>query len=229
LPARLESDWRIHLAHVRGINRPRRRNVVGRELTFKKGEVSEHDGLRLTSMARTFLDLAQFIELRDLVAIADYLICEHGPEHPYPRAARLEMAELLDVVRRHPGKRGVKMARAALDLARVGADSRQESHLRLLLLDAGLPEPALDHVIRDEEGFAAAWPDLAYPDWRIAIQYDGEVHDHQVQYLRDIERNRRTQSAGWTEVRLKKGDLDGDRPRAVVLITEALRASGWRP
>lgn len=228
LPWRVLGDWRIRIAHPRGTNRPRRVNVVGREMTFAAGEIVGLEGLRLTSPARTFLDLAEFLEVEDLVPIADRLICAHPRDHPYPRAPWVSLPELRAVVRRHPGKRGVRRARMALDLARVGSDSPQESRLRLAILDAGLPEPELNVPIRDGSGRPVAWPDLSYRMWRLSIQYDGGVHEEEDQYARDIERHRRTQAAGWTEVRLKKGDLDGDRPRAVVVIREALRTAGWR-
>ncbi len=228
LPWRVLGDWRIRIAHPRGVNRPRRANVVGRELTFAPGEIVGHEGLRLTSPARTFLDLAEYLDIGELVPIADRLICAHPDEHPYPRSAWVPLSELRAVVRRHPGKRGVRKARLALDLARVGADSPPESRLRLAILDAGLPEPELNSPIRDSTGRPVAWPDLCYPAWRLSIQYDGAVHDAVDQYARDIERQRRTQAAGWTEVRLKKGDLDGERPRAVVVIRNALWAAGWR-
>jgi len=228
LPWRTLGDWRIRIAHPRGVNRPRRANVLGRELTFAAGEVVVLDGLRLTSPARTFLDLAEFLEVDELVPIADRLICAHPEDHPYPREPWVTLPELRAVVRRHPGKRGVRKARLALDLARVGADSPQESRLRLAIVDAGLPEPELNAPIRDGSGRPVAWPDLSYSAWSLSIQYDGAVHDADDQYARDIERHRRTLAAGWTEVRLKKGDLDGERPRAVVVIREALWAAGWR-
>ncbi|MDR6508302.1 hypothetical protein [Arthrobacter oryzae] len=58
LPAWMQEDWRIHVARERDASKPRRRNVVGHRMTFRAGEVVMHDGVRVTSPARTWLDLA---------------------------------------------------------------------------------------------------------------------------------------------------------------------------
>ncbi|SLK11883.1 hypothetical protein SAMN06272721_115101 [Arthrobacter sp. P2b] len=78
LPARHRGDWRIHLARRRGFSFPRRANVVGHVLTFFPDEVLEYDGVRLTSPARTWLDLAGLLTVEELVAVGDYLVCCHG-------------------------------------------------------------------------------------------------------------------------------------------------------
>ena len=84
LPGRLEEDWRIHLARRRGRSTPRRVNVVGHQLTLLPDEVVELDGVRLTSPARTWLDLATVLSADELVIAGDSLVCEHGPEFPVP-------------------------------------------------------------------------------------------------------------------------------------------------
>lgn len=86
LPARFSGDWRIHVARRRGFSFPRRVNVVGHLLTFLPGETVEYDGVRLTSPARTWLDLAPLLDIDELVAVGDFLVCAHGPEFPRPRA-----------------------------------------------------------------------------------------------------------------------------------------------
>ena len=63
LPAWLEDDWRVHVARRRGFSMPRRANVVGHLLTLLPEEVVEYDGVRLTSPARTWLDLASLLSL----------------------------------------------------------------------------------------------------------------------------------------------------------------------
>jgi hypothetical protein len=51
-----------------------------------------------------------------------------------------------------------------------------ESRLRMLLVLAGLPEPTVNHIVRDDRGNWVRRFDLAYPDLRIAIEYDGRHH-----------------------------------------------------
>lgn len=172
LPPRLESDWRIHVANPPHSSAPRRVNVVGHRLAFAKSEIWILDGVRFTGAARTWLDLAASLSLRDIVAAGDFLVCQHGAEFPAPRTAICSVADLDHVVMVHPGIRGIRQARAALDLIPVGADSPPETYLRLDLVEAGLPEPKLNLVLRDKFGRALLWPDAAYPEYKLCLQYE---------------------------------------------------------
>lgn len=158
LPANHSGDWRIHLARRRGFSFPRRVNVVGHLLTFLPGEVVEYDGVRLTSPARTWLDLAGLLTVEELGAVGDCLVCFHGPEFPLPKQAMCGIDELRDIIGRHRGMRGVRTAREAVELVRVGSDSATETRMRLALVDAGLPEPVLNHVLLDGRGCPLLWP-----------------------------------------------------------------------
>ena len=228
LPGWLEADWRIHLARRRGRSTPRRVNVVGHQLALLPDEVVELDGVRLTSPARTWLDLASVLSTDDLVIAGDSLVCEHGHNFPVPRRALCTIAELRSMVERHPGSRGVRKARAAIELIRVGADSPPETRLRLALVRAGLPEPELNCVLWGVHGAPVLWPDAAYVEWRISIQYDGVGHALAEQYLWDIRRESVTREYGWLEVRVSKDDLVGDRPAVVRKVRRALESRGWR-
>ncbi|MEV4953076.1 endonuclease domain-containing protein [Paenarthrobacter nitroguajacolicus] len=228
LPGYVSGDWRIHLARRRGFSFPRRVNVAGHLLTFLAGETAEHDGVKLTSPARTWLDLASVLKLEDLVAAGDSLVCSHGAEFPVPKDALCSIEELREIVRRHPGMRGVRTARAALGLIRVGADSAPETHMRLALIDANLPEPELNHVVRNHLGLPVLWPDAAYLEWKVSLQYDGQHHGGAEQHLRDIERQERSLAYGWLEVRISKHDLEGERPAVVHKVRRALQSRGWK-
>ena len=233
LPGWLEEDWRIHLARRRGRSTPRRVNVVGHQLALLPDEVVKLDGVRLTSPARTWLDLASVLSIDDLVVAGDSMVCEHGPEFPVPREALCSIEDLRCMIERHGGSRGVRKARSAVELIRVGADSPPETRLRLALIRAGLPEPVLNHVVWGEDlwggpGSPVLWPDAAYPQWRIALQYEGAHHNGEDQYLRDIRRADTAARSGWLEVRLSRLDLAGGHPAAVLKVRSALESRGWR-
>lgn len=51
-----------------------------------------------------------------------------------------------------------------------------ETRVRLLLVRGGLPRPEAQHVVRDHAGDFVARLDLAYPEMRLAIEYDGSFH-----------------------------------------------------
>ena len=224
LPGWLDQDWRIHIARPADGCKPRRRNVVGHQLSFKPGEVVMVDGVRLTSPARTWLDLASLLSIEELVAAGDSIVVEHGEGFPVPRQPLATIAELKAIVGRHPGMRGVRKARLALDMIRVGADSSPETMMRLALVRAGLPEPTLNVVLRNRMGQPVVWPDAAYPEQRIALQYDGAHHGSPEQYRRDIKRQSLTESLGWRELRVQSSDLEGDRPFIVEKVRAVLRS-----
>ena len=138
------------------------------------------------------------------------------------------MNDLRNVTMNHPKKKGKLKALSALKLIRSGADSPQETKMRLLLLDHGLPEPELNVVLFDDGGFPLVWPDAAYPVAKVSLQYDGRVHGEDLQYRKDIERGARTASLGWTEVRVGAKDLQGSRPPVVEKVREALRRAERR-
>lgn len=229
IPSNRSGDWQIHLARRRGFSFPRRVNVVGHLLTLLPYEALEYDGVRLTSPARTWLDLASLMTTEDLVAAGDHLVCSHGSDFPVPKEALCSIEELTEMVGRHSGMRGVRTARAALELIRVGADSAPETLMRLALVNANLPEPALNHVIRNHFGQPVLWPDAAYLDYRISLQYDGQHHGGIEQHLRDIERQEKSLAHGWLEVRISKHDLEGERPAFVHKVRRALQSRGWKP
>lgn len=224
LPTWMQEDWRVHVARERNGSKPRRRNVVGHRLTFKAGEVVMHDGVRVTSPARTWLDLASLMTIDELVAAGDSLVCAHGADFPRPKTALCSIEELRRMVGAHPGMRGMKTARLALSEIRVGADSPQETRMRLVLARSAQGEPMLNYVIRNTWGQPAVWPDAAYPAERIALQYDGGHHADPLQISSDVRRQALTERLGWREVRIYKEDLDGDKP----FLLDKVRAAMMR-
>lgn len=230
LPYRVQEDWQIHLANPSSASwAPRRVNVVGHRLALATEEVLMLDGVRLTSPARTWLDLAACLSLNELVAAGDYLVCRHGSDFPVPRTAICSIDALAATMARHPGMRGVRNARAALSLVRVGADSPPETMMRLALVEAGLPEPETNVVVKDEYGQAALWPDGAYRQYRFSLQYDGNHHNGLDQYQSDIRRLETTKRLGWEEIRISRDDLRGEPPQVVRKVAAALRSRGWKP
>jgi len=228
LPPWLEEDWRIHIARGRSDGKPRRRNVVGHRLTFQPGEVVMYDGVRVTSPARTWLDLAGLLTVDELIAAGDSVVVAHGPDFPRPKEPLASIGDLRRMIASHPGMRGVKTARLAIDEIRVGADSPQETKMRLALARTTLGEPVLNRVIRNSWGLPAVWPDAAYPEQRISLQYDGFHHSDPQQARFDAARRATTERLGWNEIRVFKDDLEGDKPFLLEKVRAVLKRPGGR-
>ena len=69
-----------------------------------------------------------------------------------------------------------------------------------LLLERGLPEPALHHRVYDGDRFVAE-VDLAYADRQLAIECDGPVHGQDDVRERDLPRQNDLVLLGWQVLR----------------------------
>jgi very-short-patch-repair endonuclease len=88
-----------------------------------------------------------------------------------------------------------------------------ETRLRIRLIRAGLPRPAVQYEVRDEYGFVLARVDLAYPAAQLAIEYDGAVHFDRYRADRDRQRDATLASHGWETLRLVRDDVESGMPQ----------------
>ena len=63
-----------------------------------------------------------------------------------------------------------------------------ETRLRLVITNGGLPQPRVQWPVQDEQRRTVVWLDLAYPEFGIGIEYEGEEHTAPERVLRDISR-----------------------------------------
>ena len=211
----------LHLSKPKRLPPVRRKGVVGHTVLVFDDEVTMLDGIRISTPARTWLDLASILPLADLVAIGDQLIRQPRPglevrSEPWSTAAGLK-----GMLQRHPKLKGIVKAREAAELIRPGSDSAPESFLRLALMDAGLPEPELQVRIAEGDLFSPA-ADLGYRAHRIAIQYDGGHHLTREQQSVDNRRDECFHNAGWRYFKFNADDLAQDFRRAVGMVRRAL-------
>ena len=207
LPAWLEEDFAIHITRAPGTSRSERPGVICHRMRLAAGDVVPYHGLAVTSPLRTWLDLAGLLPRDELVAIGDYLVCSHPPDFPMPKESLFTLDQMDAFLTAHRRVRGLPAARLALTLVRVGADSVPETKLRLALIDAGYPEPTLNYMIRNSEGQPLAWPDQAFVEHRVGVQYDGEHHRSAKQQAMDNWRNRAVADEDWDQVIVSAADV----------------------
>ena len=174
------------------------------------GEVVERFGVRLTTPARTWRDLAATLHPPALLAVTDQLLgfwCTVG-----------DLRRQLEL---RPTGRGSARARLVLPVADRRSESPMESVLRWLLHAAGAPTPELQYVIRTVAGEFRA--DLAWPEAKVLVEFDGDVHRDRGVFVRDLRRQNALVAAGWTVLRFSSADVVG-RPDEVV--AQVLRALG---
>lgn len=160
-------------------------------------DVVDLDGIRITSPARTAFDLVRLWPPVPAVVALD-------------RLAHLGVVELDDVraaVAAHPGWRGVRNARRALEVADAGSESPRESMLRLVWLAARLPRPRANLVVRDADGRFVARTDLIDPDLGVVAEYDGADHSSAGRRRGDATRQEQLEDLGLVVVRAVEPDL----------------------
>jgi hypothetical protein len=95
------------------------------------------------------------------------------------------------------GRRGIVAVRDLIPLADGRAESPMESEARLAMLDGGLPVPELQYEIVDGNGELRRL-DFAWPDCRVAVEYDGmHWHSGADAMRRDRRRYTALQDIGW--------------------------------
>lgn len=223
LPAWFHDCRELHLSKPRELPQVRRQGVVGHTVLAFEEEVTVWEGIRISTPARTWLDLARIVPMEDLVAIGDQLVRQPRPGFELRTEPWSSIPELRRMLARHPKLQGIVKARAAVEMIRVGADSAPETFLRLALAEGGLPEPELQLRIVLGDPYAPA-ADLGYRRQRIAIQYDGGHHLTREQQTVDNRRDQVFYSAGWRYFKFNADDLAQDFRRAVNQVRLALKS-----
>ncbi|MBO1767967.1 DUF559 domain-containing protein [Allobranchiibius sp. GilTou38] len=206
----------VHLAVTTDV-RTKRRGIRTHRYDVSP-RVMQRSGVPTTTPEQTFVDLGAYLELVDLVVLGDSLI----------RKQRTTIDRLSAAASVASGRGSVTVRRAAT-WVRGRVDSPNETRLRLLLVLAGLPEPAVNTAIRGADGEIQRKLDLAYERARIAIEYDGRHHiDRQDQWQRDLLRREELEGQGWRFVVITADDLYSHPDRVLTRVTTAMRTQGMR-
>lgn len=183
--------------------------IVVRNERIDADEIVEFAGLPVTTPERTALDLARHLNRNLAVRNLDALA----------RATDVKALDALRLAERYPRARGLRRAEVALDLMDGGAESPQETRIRLILIDDGLQRPRTQ--IRVTDGFNEAFIDMGYDEPMVGIDYDGKHHaTDRPRYVHDIGRNELVAREGWIDIHVV-----AEHSRAFILhrVHEALR------
>jgi hypothetical protein len=190
-----------------------RSNCIGADEVCTIGEI------RCTTAARTAYDLGRRLDLEAAVIRIDALM----------NATGVTRASVDAIATRYPGARGIRTLGRALDLVDRGSESPQETRLRLLLGQSGLPRPVTQIPVADERGRVRRRIDMGYPQWMVGIEYDGEQHfDNADGYADDIVRLEFLANRGWTIVRVSARQLRYERSAIVARVRRALVLGGMK-
>ncbi|MCL2423666.1 MAG: hypothetical protein FWD11_07240, partial [Micrococcales bacterium] len=155
------SLWQMpSVVHVHTATKGSRTSTLYRHQGALSDEATTQvNGLPVTTLAQTVVDCARTLPAVPALVVADAAL----------RAGLVpdEASQLLDACQ---GK-GVRRAATVLRYADAGAESPWETATRVVLLRAGLPVPATQVQVVTRLG--TFWADLAIPQWRLLIEFDG--------------------------------------------------------
>ncbi|MGQ0773865.1 MAG: DUF559 domain-containing protein [Pseudonocardiales bacterium] len=182
-------------------------------------EVIDVRGLRTVSLEVAVTELLCTDVARRALAVADQAAALI-PEFERP-GFRLRIASRLTT---RADRRGTARANALLPLVTGRADSPPESWLKLLVVEAGFPQPVDQFKVVDTLDAVLYVLDLCWPSLRIALEYDGyEAHEHRKD--RDARRDRDLRRRGWITIRATAADLC-EPTELLERLDEAFRTRG---
>lgn len=151
----------------------------------------------VTTALRTAYDLARWQPLTEAVAAVDALA----------RIGGFQPEAVLTIRGRYPRARWRCRVPEVVALADPGAESAMETRCRLALVLHGLPQPVTQHKVADAQGRIVGRLDLAYPERRVGIEYDGRTHRDEARRGRDARRDNLLATLGWVVLRFNADDV----------------------
>jgi hypothetical protein len=148
------------------------------------------EGIPVTSIARTLLDLGEVLRPRQL-------------ERAFEEAERrrlLDVRAIEKLLERSPGRRGLRPLGALIREQR-GPAPVTRSELERLFLDfcrhAGLPRPTANAIVAGHE------VDMVWMEQRVGVELDGRAyHQTRAAFERDRRRDAKLQVAGFRVIRV---------------------------
>jgi hypothetical protein len=194
-----------------GIAIPRIQGVVAHEAMLPMTGHATLTGIPCASAARCAMDLARTTRRMDALPVLDAAV----------RSGACTMDDLAAEASRHSGLKGVRQARELVSIADGRAECRQESQLRLLLIDGGLPAPEPQIWVHDRYGIPLYRLDLGYRDRRVGVEYDGASHLDRGRLRHDRARLNWLGANGWT----MRFFTDADLYRRPTHIVDLMRST----
>jgi hypothetical protein len=195
---------------------PRRPLHLHQSLALASEDRALRDGIPVTSLPRTLLDLAA-------VARLDWL------ERMVERSEELELFDLRsmeDLLARTTGHPGHGRLRRAIALYKPTSFTRSglEKRFLELCLEAGLPQPRMNYV---EEGFEL---DAYWPEFRFVVELDVfETHGTRAAFERDRKRQEDLLLAGIQMTRVTGPRLERESDEVMKRVAQLLSERALYP
>lgn len=194
-------DRRTHVLVPYGRNpRPKDGLVVHHSDPFRD-DIVELDELRVLVLPRVISELLCTVRPGDALAVTDQALALLPEEGRETFRGRIQQQ-----LARRPDPRGTVRGGRLLGLATGRADSPPESWLLWAIVDLGFPPPESNWCVRSSDGRVRYRVDLAWPELRIAVEYDGYA-THVDRHAEDAARAEDLRRRGWIVIRVTIDDL----------------------
>ncbi len=181
-----------------------------RSRVFSAADLTTHRGIRVTTVARTLLDVAARLQPPSLARTVE----------------QTEIRRLFDLtaveqaLARHPNHPGAKPLTKALELYRHEEFTRSEleAAFRALCAAHGIPQPLVNHIVEGQE------VDFYWPDQRVMVETDGrQTHLTHAALERDRARDARHVALGYRVLRFTTLQVQLDRATVAERLGTVLR------
>lgn len=190
----------VEVCALRGSNPTHLPEARGRSRDLPPEDITEIDGIKVTTPLRTAMDLGCNLRRREALAA---MIC-------LARVYGLAVEQLQRALPRFKGRRGVRQLRGLVPLVDPRIESAREAWTWLEIWLAGLPLPEPQFWILID-AIPTYRLDFAWEHLRVCIEYDGwEAHERtpeQKEY--DELRRQWLRDNGWTVIVIRRGDFSG--------------------
>jgi very-short-patch-repair endonuclease len=208
----IPGDDAVHIQLPPDVARPRLPRLVVHHAVLPVAEPVLINGIPCVPPARWATDLARTARRLDALPALDAAL----------RVGLVLPEELQAEVRLHAGLKGVRQARELIRLADGRAECRQESQLRLVLIDGRLPPPEPQVWVHDQFGIRRYRVDLAYRERKVGVEYDGVSHLDRERLRYDRDRANWLDANGWTMRYFTDRDLYRRPDHIVTTVRAAL-------
>ena len=192
------------------------------------------DGHRLTTIARTVVDLARFRPGRAAVITWEAARWRANTAH---RDEQLQQ-DIAEVMTTLQGRNGMGAARSMAQFASSASQSPMESVSRWNMRALGLPAPVQQFDVVDEYGAVVGTPDFGWPEYGVVGEYDGEGKYQELAspgqspadvFWKEKRRQERIEDLGWIVVRWNKQEIRRPELMKTKIERAFRRAQGRRP
>jgi very-short-patch-repair endonuclease len=202
-------DLDVHVGFPKGKRIRKRSGIAVCQETLEPSDITLIDGVRITTPLRTVFDCLRWLWRVEGIVVADALT----------HAGQVSVPEIAAYFANKRRLRNLRVGERLVEFIEPLTESPMETRLRMLLIDAGLSRPKAQHDVRDHVDTFVGRLDLAYPDVRLGLEYDGA--DHWKQRREDDRRRAAIRACDW-EVCVFSADDVFVTPEATVRFVRQL-------